>query len=513
MNRSMKIAAPVTVAVLAFALGARAADTKPIVAKIEASDKAFLAAYENGDSKKMKSEIAKAVSLGEKNGLGSDPVMADTYVLAAILEIESNENAKAGVRDFVKALKIRPDVAIPKGMATSSVKLALKQARAQLGESPKETSVAATGAKPAETAAAEAQAKPEPAKQEKAEQQDKTEKVAQKEPDKKDKSGKADKAKADEDAEAKQQKDKQQKEKQAREDAEAKQQKDKQAREDAERDEKKQKEVAAKTKEAESKDRGDSERLRKEKAESDKQAADLKVRVKDLEKDKADRDKQLADAKTRAQQLEKDKADRDKQLADAKTRAQQLEKDKADRDKQLADAKTRIQQLEKDKADHDKQLADARAQGDKDREALEKVARDKQAAEAEVRVAENKRHERERLFAGPEMPEHLREALTCVVPDEAPLRTDLFVHCVARPNVKARSIVFYYRGAGARYYSVPMERTAKGWYAAIVPGVRVTGKALQYYAEAFNDREAIVANNGKENSPNIITLRPGVPRG
>ena len=450
MNRSMKIAAPVTVAVLAFALGARAADTKPIVAKIEASDKAFLAAYENGDTKKMKSEITKAVSLGEKNGLGSDPVMADTYVLAAILEIESNENAKAGVRDFVKALKIRPDVAIPKGMATSSVKLALKQARAQLGESPKETSVAATGAKPAETAAAEAQAKPEPAKQEKAEQQDKTEKVAQKEPDKKDKSGKADKAKADEDAEAKQQKDKQQKEKQAREDAEAKQQKDKQAREDAERDEKKQKEVAAKTKEAESKDRGDSERLRKEKAESDKQAADLKVRVKDLEKDKADRDKQLADA---------------------------------------------------------------RAQGDKDREALEKVARDKQAAEAEVRVAENKRHERERLFAGPEMPEHLREALTCVVPDEAPLRTDLFVHCVARPNVKARSIVFYYRGAGARYYSVPMERTAKGWYAAIVPGVRVTGKALQYYAEAFNDREAIVANNGKENSPNIITLRPGVPRG
>ncbi|HEV3031701.1 MAG TPA: hypothetical protein VG319_08645 [Polyangia bacterium] len=444
MNRSVKIAAPVTVAVLAFALGARAADTKPIVAKIEASDKAFLAAYENGDTKKMKSEIAKAVSLGEKNGLGSDPVMADTYVLAAILEVEGNENAKAGVRDFVKALKIRPDVAIPKGMATSSVKLALKQARAQLGESPKESPVTATAEEPA---------KPEPTKQEK-----------------------TDKQKADEDAEAKlqkeqkEQKEKEQKDKQAREDAEAKQQKDKQAREDAERDEKKQKE-AARAKEAESKDRGDNERLRKEKAESDKQTADLKVRVKELEKDKADHDKQLADAKTRAQQLEKDKADRDKQLADA------------------------------------------RAQGEKDREALEKVARDKQAAEAEVRIAENKRHERERLFAGPEMPEHPREALTCVVPDEAPLRTDLFVHCVARPNVKARSIVFYYRGAGARYYSVPMERTTKGWYAAIVPGARVTGKALQYYAEAFNDREVVVASNGKESSPNILTLRPGGPRG
>jgi len=111
------------------------------------------------------------------------------------------------------------------------------------------------------------------------------------------------------------------------------------------------------------------------------------------------------------------------------------------------------------------------------------------------------------------MPGHLREALTCAVPDEAPLRTDLFVHCVARPNVKAKSIVFYYRTGGAHYYSVPMERTAKGWYAAIVPGVRVVGKVLQYYAEALDGREARVANNGKETSPNILTLRPAGPRG
>jgi len=120
--------------------------------------------------------------------------------------------------------------------------------------------------------------------------------------------------------------------------------------------------------------------------------------------------------------------------------------------------------------------------------------------------------ERERLFAGPDMPEHLREVLTCAVPDEAPLRADLFVHCVARPKVKARSIVFYYRTGGARYYSVPMERTAKGWYAAVVPGARVTGKVLQYYAEALDDRDAVVATSGKGASPNILMLRPGGPR-
>jgi hypothetical protein len=84
---------------------------------------------------------------------------------------------------------------------------------------------------------------------------------------------------------------------------------------------------------------------------------------------------------------------------------------------------------------------------------------------------------------------------------------------VARPNLKARSIVFYYRTGSAHYYSVPMERTAKGWYAAIVPGARVTGKNLQYYAEALDGREAVVATNGKEASPNILMLRPSAPRG
>jgi hypothetical protein len=461
MIRAIKIAVPVTAVVLAFAVGAHATDTKAAVAEIEAHDKAFLAAYENGETKKMKSEIAKAVSLGEKSGLGADPVMADTYVLAAILEVDGNENTKAGVRDFVRALKIRRDVAIPKGMATSPVKAAFKQARAELGETPKEAATPAVAAEAPKAAAPEQKtADAKTAKQ--TEQQ----------------------AKPDE--------------KQAREDRERQASQEKQEKQEAQ-----QKELAL-----------------KEKAESDKQATDLKGRAQQLERDKADRDKQLADAKARAQQLEKDKADRDKQLADAKARTQQLEKDKADRDKQLADAKARIQQLEqqleKDRADRDKQLGDARAQAAKDREALEKIARDKQAAEAQAKDAENKRkqaqQERERLFAGPEMPARLREALTCAVPDEAPLRADLFVHCVARPNLKARSIVFYYRAGSARYTSVPMERTAKGWYAALVPGVHVTGKVLQYYAEALDGREAVVANNGKEASPNILSLHAGGPR-
>jgi hypothetical protein len=450
MIRILKVALPVTALALALARDARAADSKAVVAEIEAHDKAFLSAYENGETKKMKSEIGKAISLGEKNGLGADAVMADTYVLSAILEVDGNEDSKAGVRAFVKALKIRPDVAIPKGMATSPVKAALKQAKIEAGLLTKDGAPAPAPAAPVPAAAP-------------------TEKTAQKDADSK----AAEKQKADEaaakarsEAQAKQEQEK--RDKQAREDQEKR---DKQAREDQERQ---QRELAQKERAA--------------KAEGDKQLGDAKARIQQLEKDKADRDRMLAE--------------KDRQLADARARIQQLEKDKADGDRQ--------------RTDKDKQLADLRAQSSKDREALDKIAHDKQVAETQARDAENKkkqeRLERERLFAGPEMPARLRESLTCAVPDEAPLRTDLFVHCVARPNVKARTIIFYYRAGSAHYFSVPMERTAKGWYAAIVPGVRVVGKVLQYYAEALDGREAVVANNGKENSPNILSLRPGGPR-
>ncbi len=457
---------------LAIGVRAHAADNKAIAAEIEAHDKAFVAAYDNGETKKMKSEIGKAVSLGEKNGLGADPVMADTYVLAAILEVDGNDNKTAGVKDFVKALKIKPDIGIPKGMATSPVKAALKQARLEAGLSPKD------GAAPAAVVAAKT-----PAEAPK-EAETKTETKADDKADKPDKqkAEQAAAAKAHEEADAKKQE----------QDKQDKQQQEKQAREEQA---KQQKELAA-TKDNESKERGETDRLKR---------------------DNGDKDKQLADLKARTQQLEKDKADRDKQLADARGRIQQLEKDKADRDKQLADAKARTQQLERDKADRDKQLADTRAQQGKEHEALEKIEQERHAAETRQRDADAKekqeRQERERLFAGPELPSHQREALTCAVPDEAPLRTDLFVHCVARANLKARSIVFYYRTFGAHYYSVPMERTAKGWYAALVPGTRVMGKVLQYYAEALDGREAVVATNGKETSPNILTLRPGAPRG
>jgi hypothetical protein len=441
MNRARFNAVAFAVSLALFSDDARAADAA-VTAQLEAQSQAFTAAYEDGDVPKMKAAVKKAVALGEKNGLAADPAMVETYVLAAILEADGNENTAASVKYFVKALKLKPDLAIPKGMGTSTVKGALKQARAELGEAPKEVAAPPPAAAPAakvETAKVEKKSEPEPAPA----KDDKAEKEAQKQ------------------------------------------------------NEKALSEAKARAQQAE-------QQAQKDKSERDKQLADARARIQQLE-----------------QQLQQNKAASDKQLADSKARTQQLEQQlqqsKAASDKQLADSKARIQQLEQQlqqsKADRDRQLADAKAREDKEREAREKIEHERQVAEAKARDAENKKKQeqqnRERLFAGPELPARINEPLLCSVPDEAPLRTDLFVHCVARPNVKARSIVFYYRVAGsAQYYSMPMERTSKGWHAALVPGVRVVGKVMQYYAEALDAREAVVAHNGKESSPNILTLKP-----
>jgi hypothetical protein len=410
MNRVAGFSAALGLLVASVLAGggpARAAAPAAVVAQIEAGNTAAKAAYEAGDFKKMKSLLAKTAALGEKKGLGGDAAMADTYVLFAILHVEGDEDGAGGVRDFTRALTLRGDVQIPKGMATTPVKAALKKAR----EAAVPKGAPTVAAAPAQTPAAPPPAKPT---------------------------------------------------------------------------------VAA---------------VETKPAPDDKALADSKGRLAQLES-------QLA-------QVQKEKAERERELADARSKVQKLEQDKAAQDQALAASRTKLAALEqtlaKEKDARDKELAQARSQEQKERDAREKLEQDRQLAEAKARELENKkaqdRREREKLVQGPDLPAKLPEALTCAVPDEAPWRTDLFVHCAARPNLKAKALVFYYRTTGAHYYSLPMERTSKGWYTAMIPADKVAGKVLQYYAQAFDGNESVVATNGKESSPNILSLHAAGPRG
>ena len=55
--------------------------------------------------------------------------------------------------------------------------------------------------------------------------------------------------------------------------------------------------------------------------------------------------------------------------------------------------------------------------------------------------------EREKLVEGGELPGHIREPVTCDLPDEVPAGEDLYVHCVPQPGVGAKMLAFYYRSA------------------------------------------------------------------
>jgi hypothetical protein len=117
--------------------------------------------------------------------------------------------------------------------------------------------------------------------------------------------------------------------------------------------------------------------------------------------------------------------------------------------------------------------------------------------------------EKEKLAEGGELPGHIREPVTCDLPDEVTAGEDLYVHCVPQPGVGAKLLAFYYRSGGsALYNAVMLERSRKGWYVATIPGGRVSGRLIHYYVEARDAKEKIAATNGKATSPNVLTVRP-----
>ena len=517
---------------------AHGADQKAVLAKIKAHYQAAAAAYDDGALDKTQGELQQALKLADDNGLGSQKLVAQVYLLYGVLEVAGLKDKGQGIKYFAKALDISPAIQVPPTMASKAVLAAFDRAENQESESPE---AAAAPAAPDETE--EALLKPAaPTKPTRAAKSE-SEAPSRREPPRSD----SEKEKLVDDlAAAKVSESLQQAEK------------DRLQREKQEQD----KELAS--------TKGHAQQLAKEKADTDKQLADAKARLQQLAKERADADKQLADVKARLQQLNKEKQDEDKQLAasqagEKKEReaGNKLAHDKSESDRQLAEEKRSLLELTKQKADTDRELAAARDEAKKEREAKEKVqqqkaetdrqladakhslleltkqkadtdrqlaatrdeakkereAKEKLAAarrEADARDAERKNKElqertaREKLAEGPELPAHVSEQIACTVPDEVAPGADLFVHCVPRPGLDAKVVALYYRsGGGVIYNASTMDRSKKGWYTALIPGGKIAGKVLHYYVEARDSRQDIVGANGHANSPNIATIRPG----
>ncbi len=492
-----------------------AADQKAALAKIKAHYQSAAAAYDDGDLAKTEAQLQQALKVADDNGVSSQKLVAQVYILYGVLQVAGLRETEKGVKFFAKALDISPAIQVPPTMASKAVLAAFDRAENQEDETadaPREPAVSdateeallkpAGPAKPARTAKSEP-----PPRSESPRTAPASEKLI------------------DELAAAKVSESVQQSEKNRL-------QKEKQEED---------KELAS--------TKGQAQQLAKEKQEADKQLADAKARLQQLTKetqeadkqlvasqasekkerelgnklahDKSESDKQLAEAKRSLLELTKQKADTDRQLAAARDDAkkereakEKVEQLKTEADKQLAEAKRSLLELTKQKADTDRQLAAARDDAKKEREAKEKLAEARR--EADAREAERKNKEmqermaREKLAEGPPLPPHVSEQISCTIPDEVALGADLFVHCVPRPGIDAKVVALYYRSGGGVLYNVStMDRSKKGWYTALIPGGKIAGKVLHYYVEARDGHQDVVGANGHANSPNIATIRPG----
>jgi len=112
----------------------------------------------------------------------------------------------------------------------------------------------------------------------------------------------------------------------------------------------------------------------------------------------------------------------------------------------------------------------------------------------------------------PELPAELPADLYCPAVDEATEGREIVLRCTAKPKLKAERILLYYRASGAPSYAVAaMQNSPKGWMEASIPAEAATGESLQYYCEARDSDDNVVATNGNEDIPNPIILNPAPP--
>jgi hypothetical protein len=459
------------------------------VAKIVELNKSALAAFAAHDNDKAKEQLLEAVVLGKENNLGMHAAMARTYLHLGVVYVDGFKDSEKGQRYFAMAQKVRADIELTPSLATPTVKAAFDAARGQSGAAKPE---------PAKPEAAKAEpAKPEVASEPEPLPPKKETKAEARAREKAEKAEAARQAKAEKEAAAAAAK-------QAKADKETSQ-----ILEDARVA--KVEEKVTKLQDAMSKSESAAaqreQQLRDERDKLSRELAASRASEKQL---KADNDRlQAEERKLQVQLNEKDKQlnAKDIQLAEAKAESKREREGREKAEKQDKENAKRIAEAAKENA---KRIAEAADREKKEREAREKLEKDQQAAaskekERKEREAQD-RKEREKLAEGPDLPSNIPQPLTCATTDGV-VGADLYMHCVPQGQVKAKSLVFYYRTPGnAHFDAATMNRGKKGWFTAMVPANRVTGKSLQFYVEARGQKDEIAATNGKPTSPNLVVL-------
>lgn len=107
------------------------------------------------------------------------------------------------------------------------------------------------------------------------------------------------------------------------------------------------------------------------------------------------------------------------------------------------------------------------------------------------------------------VPAILPSDLYCPAVEEGIEGHEVEIRCAAKPSIKADRILLYYRASGAPTYAVAAMQTGeRGWQVANIPDDQVKGESMQYYCEARDINDNIVATSGQEDIPNPIMIKP-----
>jgi len=106
----------------------------------------------------------------------------------------------------------------------------------------------------------------------------------------------------------------------------------------------------------------------------------------------------------------------------------------------------------------------------------------------------------------PELPSKI-VALDCPYPSDIAPGKKLTLRCAAADNLGIANVNLYYKGYQMDdYESLAMEKSAKGWWQAVVPKKSVDGKSLQFYFEGVDASDKPVVSNGRAESPNVMLI-------
>jgi hypothetical protein len=89
-----------------------------------------------------------------------------------------------------------------------------------------------------------------------------------------------------------------------------------------------------------------------------------------------------------------------------------------------------------------------------------------------------------------------------------PADTELAIRCAVKPVLATRAVVVSYRPSGTEHFSTTDAiRSPKGWYVVTIKAREVRGSSLQFYVQAYNGNNKMVASSGNDESPNIVLIR------